>query len=587
MKRRDLLQLGLASPLLLRAQNAPPEPARLETMLPGPEPAIAINHLGFLPKGRKTILFRYSGDFAPSECSLRDIGGPPKPFSLKRPLKNVDSEVIGCLAADFTDLEREGMYQVTIADELSVPFFIRADVWRRTLPKAVAYYRWQRCGVEVPNVHPVCHLDDARRRDNGQRVDVTGGWHDAGDLRKWMSTTLLNGIALLQIARHLGDRWDPAGQGPAPLLDEVRWGNRYFLKMQDTDGLVWADTAGGVNGDNSDNHWTDNHAGTADDRYINTSRSAFNQALFVTLEAMAAQAYHESDAPYAKTCLDAAARCWQAAKRDGGGSRDFAWWTLAAIEMYRATRTAAYAAAAAQSASRLLALQTTDFIGGQKEIRGFWRMSGGNEAPYNDAVHSALPAIALVEAAGAFPEHADARRWLDAVRLHLDEYVLPMAGRSAYAVVPFGLFLGSPTPEFYRPLAGDLTYRYFMPVRKQFWWLGMTSHLENFALLGAMAAAAFGKREYRDLAYRQLEWIMGANPFGACLMTGEGMRNPYPHSRYVGLIPGGIMNGIAGNTKDEPVLDMEYGFDWRTTEYWSPHNAWYLWTHGILEKANA
>ena len=28
---------------------------------------------------------------------------------------------------------------------------------------------------------------------------------------------------------------------------------------------------------------------------------------------------------------------------------------------------------------------------------------------------------------------------------------------------------------------------------------------------------------------------------------------------------------------------LYYGFDWHTTEYWQPHNAWYLWTHSILE----
>jgi hypothetical protein len=68
-------------------------------------------------------------------------------------------------------------------------------------------------------------------------------------------------------------------------------------------------------------------------------------------------------------------------------------------------------------------------------------------------------------------------------------------------------------------------------------------------------------------------------------MTGEGMRNVYPHSRYVGLLNGGIVNGIAGNAKDEPILDTEYGYDWRTTEYWSPHNAWYLWALSQLERA--
>ncbi len=75
----------------------------------------------------------------------------------------------------------------------------------------------------------------------------------------------------------------------------MRWGNTYFLKMQDRDGRVWADTAGGVNGDNTDNHWTDNQAGTADDRYINPAKPAMVQAMFAALQAMVAQAFAASD----------------------------------------------------------------------------------------------------------------------------------------------------------------------------------------------------------------------------------------------------------------------------------------------------
>ena len=71
----------------------------------------------------------------------------------------------------------------------------------------------------------------------------------------------------------------------------------------------------------------------------------------------------------------------------------------------------------------------------------------------------------------------------------------------------------------------------------------------------------------------------------ALLMAGKGMRNPYPHSRFVGLVPGGILNGIGGNAQDEPVFDIEYGFDWRTCEYWAPHNGWYLWAVSEMEKA--
>ena len=270
--------------------------------------------------------------------------------------------MIDCLVGDFSAIDREGMYQVSIADELSTPFFIRPDVWRRTLPKAVGYYRYQRCGVAVPGVHPACHLDDARRRDNGQPVDLTGGWHDAGDLRKWMDATLLNAIGLLRVARNLGAQWDAGGSGLAPLLDEVRWGNRYFLKMQDSDGLVWADVAGGVNGDNSDNHWTDNRPGTADDRYLNPAKRGRNQALFITVQAMAAQAFQASDAAYAKQCLAAAQRCWSAAKREGN-TGDLAWWLMAALEMRAAAGRDPYAAEAAQLGGTIAGAASRRFRG--------------------------------------------------------------------------------------------------------------------------------------------------------------------------------------------------------------------------------
>jgi hypothetical protein len=398
-----------------------------------------------------------------------------------------------------------------------------------------------------------------------------------------METALHSGVALLKLAANLGAAWNLNGTGLGPLLDEIRWGNRYWLKMQDSDGRIWNDAAGGVNGDNSDNHWTDNQAGTEDDRYINPEKPTLVQAEFVAAQALIAQVFAKTDPGYAQASLAAGLHCWEA-NTIGMTIEEMSWWLLAATELYRASGNKRWNQAAEEIGNQLLKLQNHDYVGNQKQVRGFWQSSRGDATPYVNAIFSALPAVALLELLEILPKTLQAQKLLDAVRLHLDEYVLPLSSRNAYRVIPFGTFLGSPTPEYYRPLAGNLTYRYFMPVRKQFWWLGMTSHLENYACLLAKAARVFGTHEYLDLAYRQLEWVMGANPFGACLMTGEGMRNPYPHSRFVGLVPGGIMNGIAGNVRDEPVLDTEYGFDWRTCEYWAPHNGWYLWAVSEMEK---
>ncbi|MGH9584253.1 MAG: glycoside hydrolase family 9 protein [Bryobacteraceae bacterium] len=165
-------------------------------------------------------------------------------------------------------------------------------------------------------------------------MDTVGGWHDAGDLRKWMDATMMNAFGLLAIARHLGPDWDLAGSGLSPLEEELRWGNTYFLKMQDTDGRVWADVAGGVNGDNSDNHWTDNVIGNADDRYLNPAKHGLVQAMFTAIQARYSQQFRTVDSDYSSQCFAAARRCWEA-NAHGGATVELGWWTLAAIEMHR------------------------------------------------------------------------------------------------------------------------------------------------------------------------------------------------------------------------------------------------------------
>jgi hypothetical protein len=189
----------------------------------------------------------------------------------------------------------------------------------------------------------------------------------------------------------------------------------------------------------------------------------------------------------------------------------------------------------------------------------------------------------LLEAARAIPDAPDAPRWRDAVGLYIEGYVVPMCARSAYGLMPFGLYRGLPTAERYRAAENELSYRFFMPIRKQFWWQGLNAHLFSHSLLLAAAAADFKQSAWRELAYRQLEWAFGANPFGATLASGIGVRNPYPHSRYVGVIPGGIMNGICGNAEDEPILDTSFAAIWRTNEYWSPHVGYFEWAQAVLE----
>jgi hypothetical protein len=51
----------------------------------------------------------------PAQFTLRDVS--ERPFRFTRPLNSVASDFGPCVAADFTDLDRPGLYQITVGNE--------------------------------------------------------------------------------------------------------------------------------------------------------------------------------------------------------------------------------------------------------------------------------------------------------------------------------------------------------------------------------------------------------------------------------------------------------------------------------------
>ncbi len=574
--------MPLAAGIAAVAWEKPGKIRSLSEMTAPEKPLLTASHVGFRPDARKRIVARVpatSGNaqllIASSAAASRAIpvpAGSPSGFDFR------------ATPVFLNDLYGEGSYRASLGDGHAFSFNVARDVWLGVIPTLAGYAHHQRCGYSDRASHAICHLDDGRRRDTGDHADTSGGWHDAGDLRKWVDATIMNLFGLTALARNLKTH-PAAGPSSLPaLLDEAKYGNAFFLKMQDADGLVWADVGGGVHGDNSDNHWTDNTVGSADDRWINVEKRPAIQAMFVAAQAILYQLFSMSNPGYAATCLDAASRCWRASTRSGSSLTDIAWRTLAAVEMSAAVPRLEYGQEVVRLADQLTSLQVRDPPGRGDAVRGFFPMWIGNQQPLRDAVHSALPAIALLHAAQSAAGHSsgNAKKWSGAVRLYIDDYAAPLASRSAYAIVPFGLFLDAPADENYRPLTGRYSYRFFMPSKNK-GFSGLNSHLLSHALLFAEAERYFAEAKYRDMAYSHLEWVFGANPFGASLVTGVGFNQPPAFSPFVGLIPGGIMNGICGNEEDQPVLNQESAKDWRTNEYWSPHSGYCQWALSVLE----
>jgi hypothetical protein len=93
---------------------------------------------------------------------------------------------------------------------------------------------------------------------------------------------------------------------------------------------------------------------------------------------------------------------------------------------------------------------------------------------------------------------------------------------------------------------------------------------------------------FLSLATKQLDWVLGRNPFSLCMMEGQGSFNPPQyHHRYMtilghprGAVPGAVCNGICRRqpAPDKPLFDMtpRTVVQFETNEPWLPHNATYL-----------
>jgi hypothetical protein len=123
------------------------------------------------------------------------------------------------------------------------------------------------------------------------------------------------------------------------------------------------------------------------------------------------------------------------------------------------------------------------------------------------------------------------------------------------------------------------------------WWQGENARLASMATAARMAIKYFEQDKgfcdkLRAFAWNQLNWILGLNPFDICMLHGSGRNNPeylfFGSYEYTNC-PGGICNGITAGFYDEEDIDChltihEAGVDhdWRWTEQWLPHAAWFL-----------
>lgn len=558
-------------------------------------PNILVSHLGYPCDGKKTLVVPATDSkvFEIQNMSLHRtdaVGLDHEDWKavFTGALKPHNSLMGDYLVGDFSELSRPGVYRAVLPGDRGNSYqFAISDGAAGTLPRILLdYVHNQRCGPFENEWRGPCHLDDGVRSDNGKPVDVVGGWHDAGDVRKWMHHATLPALGLMDIHERLGWAWNYWHESPwtDDLLAELAWGVNFILKMRDPDtGMIYEDVGGGgetrrlagVNwwydngaggyADNEDNRFTDNIPGSGDERVVRVQYNPLAQYMNTTILLRAARVFARQDPELAGRCLDAAQHCWNFIA--GLLSDDFHTWT--SVRAWR-LMTATYLhkqglvadGVVSDAFQRLIELQDSD--------RGFWYMDTSRHEVYRGALESAQPIIALETFIESYSEHPLAAQAIEALRRSWDGYIEPMLATNPFGIMPYAMYLQPITEgERYHPFGANACFRFFMPANHpQRYNGGLSGHWMSWAHALALGARILGRKDWQDAAWAQIHWQLGFNPLNMSYISGLGYRNPMSHSRFFGTIIGGFCLGARGDAQDRIYTDQEGRGDWSTCEYW-------------------
>lgn len=435
---------------------------------------------------------------------------------------------------DFSEFNAPGAYRIRVAldatTDVSWPFEVGEDaVWSKTSRPAYRFFYYQRCGMEIPGFHKVCHLDDAASPDGKRQYELWGGWHDAGDYNTYDNVPYVWGLLHAYEARKAAfDRQDEDGDGVSDFLGEILWGGEHSRRMIAPDGSAYGAITSGYGFWGPPESETDNKPGTGDERRINGAETGNDSSRHAAAMARIA-ALVADKAPWIEAAERALNRCLANNQR---GPLQFE----AALELYVATRDEKYAVLAKD----LFPGPNTDVI---ESVR-----------LYDELFHE--------DHSGALKEQLTAKA--DAML--------------ALARNPFGVYTMGPAekPNFFGTPGGENA-----------WHVGTSTYILEAAALAAKAYQYNPDRRYLEFAYDQINWTLGNNPFDISLMEGVGSAFPPTyHHRYTfsgvkrGAVPGSVVNGITwrGAGDDRPAFDMR-GLDipnFESNEVWLPHNTAYL-----------
>ncbi len=515
------------------------------------EPPILINQVGYQFDARKIAVFRdvtTQTTFSVVNAQTNEIVYTGDLYGEK---ENAAAEEINWYG-DFSKVTASGEYYITCGElDASYTFTIGKGVYSNLLDDTVRMLYLQRCGCAVEDDiygHPACHINEATIYGTEETIDVSGGWHDAGDYGRYV-VPAAKAIADLLLAYecnpsiHSDSVGIPESNNGIPdILDEARYEIEWMLKMQaESGGVYHMVICEGLPG----NVMPDKE--TSMQYIIPISTTA--TANFCAVMAMAVEYYAEIDEAFADTCYTAAENAWAFLQAnpdlimnvvtdvsDGAYSDtrdgDERYW--AACQMYRLTGDSSY-------------LDAIDDITSTYYKDGLeWHMVG----------HYGNIALLTMENADTTTNHY----------AKADEMLYNWVNE-------------------YKTTSEETGYQTAID---RFTW-GSNMSVANAGIVLAVAGNLEDSVEYAGVVQAQLDYLLGRNPNGICYVTGCGTVSPEnPHHRpslakgqaMPGMLVGGVNSDLADPIAEKYLADtpsakcyIDQSGSYSTNEitiYWNP-----------------
>jgi len=496
---------------------------------PKVEQKIVLNQVGYKPNDKKKAVFRAQSDDSKFRVVSKDTQAVVYEGNINGNTYNKAAGEIDRFG-DFSSVKTPGTYTIE-TDDLgsSYEFTIGKDIYKNVFKDAVRFFYMQRCGQEIPKElgstwsHEACHTELATIYGTDKKIDVSGGWHDAGDYGRYVVATSKTVADLLSAyadnKEAFGDDFNipESGNGVPDVLDEVKYQLQWLLKMQEpTNGGVYhkvtcANFPGYVMPQEEK------------EELIVTPISTTATADFAAVMSMGYENFKNIDPDLAQKCLAAGEKAWtylektpNAVVKNPTGiitgeygdtdDSDERYW--AAAELFKATNSSKYDEEFTKMTK--IKIQT-----------GYdWSLVGdyGN--------------IAYLSAKGANQNVANNIR-------------------------------NSILNEAQKIVALDKNDGYNISNEKDYHW-GSNMGVTNNAVLLAQAYKLSPNPEYLEYAKEHMNYCFGKNSLGKCFVTGYGsdpVKNPHhrPSIAQGKAVPGMIAGGPNKNLEDPTIKNSLQG----------------------------